>query len=91
VWGCKAYVTKPRDMQRKDLSGRANVGWFMGYSSFPMGWRILMVDTLSIIVSTNVTFDESIPSRAATYFQELDKMLVPVDPIARSYKHISIW
>jgi hypothetical protein len=83
VWGCKAYVTLPRDQQRKDLSGRANVGWFMGYSSFPIGWRILMVATTEIIVSTNVTFDEAVPSRSASYFAELDKMMVPVDPIAR--------
>jgi hypothetical protein len=40
VWGCKAFVRKPRQQMRKDTSPNAFEGNLIGYSSNPTGWII---------------------------------------------------
>jgi hypothetical protein len=41
VWGCKAYVLKPKADRRKDWEDKAKIGNFTGYdTSDTIGWEI---------------------------------------------------
>ena len=55
VWGCKCYVY---DSDCK-LSAKARLGVFVGVDMVKKGWRVMLLDSEKIVVSRNVTFDES--------------------------------
>ena len=72
VWGCKAYVLKPKADRRKDWDDKAQVGYFVGYSEDTVGWQVYLPDSDTFVTSVHVLFDENIPERSDDYFKELD-------------------
>ena len=78
VFGCLCYVNTVRTDKRKDMEERRFIGYLIGYSLKPIGWKIFSPDKArSIVHSTNVVFDEHIPSRPEEYFKHMDKLWVP--------------
>lgn len=63
VWGCKAYVHKPKELRSK-LDSRCSVGAFVGYDT--NGYRIYNPETYDVIIARHVTFDESIDNVTVT-------------------------
>jgi transposase InsO family protein len=59
VFGSKAYVHTPAQ-KRKKLDAAAKAGVFLGYEPGTKGYRILlMADQKTVVISRDVTFDES--------------------------------
>lgn len=80
VWGCKAWVAEPRVEKRKDMHEPHVVGFHIGLSSSPIGWEIWIPELRCSVVSTNVEFDENIPTPKESYHRELEQALVKVSP-----------
>jgi hypothetical protein len=73
VWGCKAYVLKPKADRRKDWDDKAQIGYFVGYSTDTVGWEIYLPDSDTFVTTVHVLFDERVPERSEDYFKELDE------------------
>jgi len=73
VWGCKAYVLKPKADRRKDWDDKAQIGYFTGYSETTVGWEVYLPASNTFVTSVHVLFDESPPERSDEYFRELDE------------------
>jgi hypothetical protein len=66
VFGCKAYVHVPEG-KRKKLDPRAIEMTFVGYEPGSKGYRLWNASTRAIVLSRDVTFDESLfPAKAST-------------------------
>ena len=59
ILGCRAYAHVP-DAVRKKLEPKAVACWFVGYSDNIKGWRLWDPVTRKIIISRDVSFDETI-------------------------------
>lgn len=69
IWGCKCYVRLETDK----LSSPGRPALFLGMDPVKKGWRVLLLESRKIVVSRNVTFDESnFPCR--------DRRVVSVSP-----------
>ena len=84
-FGCKAWISEPRNERRKDWHPRAVVGRFIDYSDLPLGWICWVPEISDVVISVNVKFDEDIPDRAEEYFAELEPQLIMADPEDRKY------
>ena len=75
VWGCRAYVFKPKADRCKDWDDKANEGFFVGYSNDigTVGWEIYLPRSDTFVTSVNVLFDERAPDRSIEYYKELDE------------------
>lgn len=58
VFGCTAYVHRPKQQRRK-LDDKARKGVFVGYAPASKAYRVLVDNT--IVTSRDVTFDEAVP------------------------------
>ena len=72
VWGSKAFRNLPRGQVVGKLDDRAHIGYLVGYSTLPVGYAIWDTAKQKIFVTTDVIFDEDIPTRAARYHAEID-------------------
>jgi len=92
VWGCKAYVLKPKADRRKDWDDKAQVGYFVGYSEDTMGWQVWLPESDTYVTSVHVLFDESPPDRGEEYFKELDEaaavFTLPGTKSVQEYKYL---
>ena len=69
IWGCKAYLTKPKSDLRKDFRDKVFVGYFIGYSEDgAIGYKVFVPDLQEILVGVHVLFNEMIPSYTEEYF-----------------------
>ncbi|EKM61876.1 uncharacterized protein PHACADRAFT_58680, partial [Phanerochaete carnosa HHB-10118-sp] len=59
VWGCKAYVHTHKDVRVNKLQPKAKVMIFIGYKIGTKGYRFWDPTAWTIVVSRDVTFDES--------------------------------
>jgi hypothetical protein len=74
VWGCKAYVLKPKADRRKGWEDKAQIGYFTGYdTSDTIGWEIYLPVSDTFETTVHVLFDERPPQRSHDYFRELDE------------------
>ena len=78
TFGAKAYVHIPK-AQRQKLDPVSIKGIMVGYAADSKAYRILLDNTKKIVVSRDVTFDES--SGETTEREEIqeDKMSIPLD------------
>ena len=74
VWGSKAYRNLPRGQVAGKLDDRAHIGFLVGYSTLPVGYSIWDTAKQKVFVTTDVGFDEDIPSRAASYYADIDSV-----------------
>jgi hypothetical protein len=83
TWGCKAYAMRERGALRKDLQGKADSGFLVGYGDVGLGYEIFLPETNKIVTTVHVIFNEVIPSHTDEYWSEMTKLQVKVDPVAR--------
>ena len=63
MWGSKAWLNIPQKLRVKDFEPRAEVGYLVGYSEHQRGaYRVWIPKWNEIIVSTDVRFDENVPT-----------------------------
>ena len=62
-FGCKAWISKPRNERRKDWHPRTVFGHFIDYTDLYLGWISRVREIGDIVISVNVKFDEDIPYR----------------------------
>lgn len=74
VWGCRAYVKIPNDLQKSKLHARGTPCVFIGYDEFSTGYRVLV--NRSSYVRGDVIFDENLLGS----LQEPDVYDTPAEP-----------
>jgi hypothetical protein len=58
IWGCKAYLSVPKNYQRKDWRDKSFAGQFIGYSEQgEIGYRLFIPDLQDVVVGVNITFN----------------------------------
>jgi hypothetical protein len=91
IWGCKAYVLKPKAVRRKDFDDKAYSGFHAGYADDDRGYEVYIPELDKIVTSVHVLFNEVIPTHTEEYYRELDKLKVstteepPRDPETYRY------
>ena len=59
VFGCRTYNLTPKEKRCK-WDAKARVGVFMGYEEVSKAYRVYDIEAGQVVISRNVTFDESI-------------------------------
>ena len=59
IFGCKAYVHVLKKKRKNKMESQSSTLTFVGYEPNSKGYRFWNASTRSIVVSTDVTFDES--------------------------------
>ena len=62
---CRCFVLKRGNLDK--FESRSSDGIFLGYSTHGHSYRIYNLDTNTIVESSDVTFDESVPSAGNTF------------------------
>jgi hypothetical protein len=62
IWGCKAYVLKPKAARRKDSDDKAYSGFHVGYADGDRGYEVYIPELDKIVTSVHVLFNEVIPT-----------------------------
>ena len=74
IWGCRAYVLKPKADRTKDFDAKTYSGIFVGCGEQKMGYEVLFPDTNKIVTSVHVMFNEILPAQPAGYHTELEEL-----------------
>jgi hypothetical protein len=91
IWGCKAYILKPKAARRKDFDDKAYSGFHAGYADDERGYEIYIPELDKIVTSVHVLFNEVIPNPTDEYYRELQRLTVvtaegpPRDPATYQY------
>jgi hypothetical protein len=91
IWGCKAYVLKPKAARRKDFDDKAYSGFHAGYADDDRGYEIYIPELDKIVTSVHVLCNEVIPNPTDEYYRELQRLNVvtaegpPRDPATYQY------
>ena len=59
VFGCQAYILTQKEKRLK-WDPKARVGIFMGFEEAPKAYRVFDIEAEQVVISRDVTFDESI-------------------------------
>lgn len=86
TYGCLCYVSTSKILRTK-LDSRANVGVFLGYSNTTKGYKVYDLKHNTLIVSRDVTFQESqfpfklLHSTKLSHNQFIDVIFLPSIPV----------
>uniref|UniRef100_A0AAV1V0P1 Retroviral polymerase SH3-like domain-containing protein n=1 Tax=Peronospora matthiolae TaxID=2874970 RepID=A0AAV1V0P1_9STRA len=70
VFGCRTFVLTPKE-KRSKWDPKARVGRFMGYEEVSKAYRVYDIEADQVVISRDVTFDESTFGFSPTLPQEI--------------------